>query len=75
MQQLNGKKPKKGPFDGKAKILIGSGGENENYNYGFKNKKCIQVYSRMVRYISGTFLNDVLEVVYTDTLELDQKLI
>ena len=57
-QQFNGKKQKRGPFNGRAKILIASLGDNDNYNYGFKNKKCIKVYSELVRSISGTFVND-----------------
>ena len=63
-QQNKGKKPKKGPFNGNAKILIASESDNENFNYGFKNNKCIKVYSRMVSYISGNFISDVLEVIF-----------
>ena len=60
-QLSGGKKPKKGPFNGYAKISIAQPGNNEKYNYGFRNKKCIQVYSDMVSQISGKFVNDVIE--------------
>ena len=55
-----GKKPKRGPFNGYSHILIGDG--NEASNYGFRNKKCIKVFSHQVRKISGVFENDVLQV-------------
>ena len=67
-QQYKGKKPKKGLFNGNAKILIASESDNKNYNYGFKNNKCIKVYSRMVSYISGNFISDVLEVIFSFVL-------
>jgi len=73
-KQLNGKKPKKGPFNGRAKILIATEGDNENYNFGFKNKKCVQVYSKMARSISGTFVNDVLEGEVTLKFSDDTKM-
>ena len=60
-QIIGGKKPKKGQFNGHAKVFIGKNGNNENYNYGLKYKKCIKLYSHMVSQISGNFVNDVLE--------------
>ena len=63
-QQYKGKKHKKGPFNGNAKIMIAGPHDKENYNYGFKNNKCIKVYSRKVSYISGNFISDVLEVIF-----------
>ena len=42
--------------------MIAGPHDKENYNYGFKNNKCIKVYSRKVSYISGNFISDVLEV-------------
>ena len=60
-QLSGGKKPKKGPFNGYAKISVAQPVNNEKYNYGFRNKKCIQVYSDMVSQISGKFVNDVIE--------------
>ena len=56
-----GKKPKKGPFNGYGKVYIGKDGNNEKYNYGFRNKKCIKLSSDLVSQISGKFVNDTLE--------------
>ena len=61
LQIIGGKKPKKGQFNGQAKVLIGKNDNNEKYNYGLKYKKCIKLYSDMVSQISGNFVNDVLE--------------
>ena len=61
LQIIAGKKPKKGQFNGQAKVLIGKNDNNEKYNYGLKYKKCIKLYSDMVSQISGNFVNDVLE--------------
>ena len=44
--------------------MIAGPHDKENYNYGFKNNKCIKVYSRKVSYISGNFISDVLEVIF-----------
>ena len=60
-QIIGGKKPKIEQFNGHAKVFIGKNGNNENYNYGLKYKKCIKLYSHMVSKISGNFVNDVLE--------------
>ena len=60
-QLSGGKKPKKGPFNGYAKISIAQPENKEKYYYGLRNKKCIQVYSDMVSQISGKFVNDVIE--------------
>ena len=70
LQIIGGKKPKKGQFNGQAKVLIGKDDNNEKYNYGLKYKKCIKLYSDMVSQVSGNFVNDVLEgdvtIYFTD---------
>ena len=40
---------------------IGRSGHNEKYNFGFRYKKCIKVYSDMISQISGKFVDDNLE--------------
>ena len=40
---------------------IGRQGNNEKYNFGFRFKKCIKVYSDKITQISGKFVNDKLE--------------
>ena len=56
----NGKKAKKGPFNGYATVIISSDTDYESYNFGFRHKKCIKVPNRSIERISGHFINDKL---------------
>ena len=60
----NGKKPKKGLFNGYATVDISSHDNqfNENFNFGLRHKKCIKVNSRDIAQITGYFTNDKLMV-------------
>ena len=58
---IGGKKPKKGLFNGYAKLLIGRSGTEEKYSFGFRYKKCIKVSSEMISQISGKFVDDNIE--------------
>ena len=62
----NGKKPKKGLLNGSGTLIFPDGIDgNENYNFGFRNKKCINIYMKNVRKLSGNFVNDTIEVNLT----------
>ena len=78
--QFNGgKKPKKGAWNGYAKIYIGKDSANDRYNYGIRHKKCIRTYSDKITQIHGKFVNDTLEgnvkIIFSDKLVPGEVLI
>ena len=58
-----GKKAKKGAFNGLSTVKIAKEHDNQKYNYGFRNKKCIRVQSNRMIQINGNFKDDILQVI------------
>lgn len=63
LQLKGGKKPKKGPFEGKGTLIFPTGNywQQEASSYGFKHQKCLRLSTPQVAKISGTFRKDELE--------------
>ncbi len=61
-QPGNGKKPKRGPFKRFGSLTFARNTENGKFNHGFKLGKCFILKDKTVSKITGTFVNDSLQV-------------
>eukprot|EP00095_Tigriopus_kingsejongensis_P003382 maker-scaffold153_size302544-snap-gene-2.26 protein:Tk03382 transcript:maker-scaffold153_size302544-snap-gene-2.26-mRNA-1 annotation:"hypothetical protein BRAFLDRAFT_120570" len=60
-QSMEKSKPKKGPFDGYGIITFPRrGNEHGKFKHGFRTGKCLQLFRRDIRSISGSFREDQL---------------
>ncbi len=68
-QPGDGKKPKRGPFNGFGSVSFAKHSENGKFNHGFKLGKCFILNDKTISKIIGTFKNDNLQVIKYNNLD------
>ena len=61
-QATGGKKLKKGPFNGLLTIKLPINTDSQLKSHGLCSGKCLKISSNRLKFISGHFDNDVLQV-------------